>query len=203
MERVMRASLILTASIIALITLPQAPVSAQPASSSAPIRDAGDAASKAVGVASADTLGSYNAGAFVDNAARGDMYEIRAGQMAEVKAMSPEIKAFGARMVKAHTKTTEALKAALAQSGAKASIPDDLDARRKGLLENLRASSGAEFDRRYVAQQIAAHEEARDLMKGYAEHGDNPTLKAAAAKTLIVVDRHLRMLKKLPGGQAA
>jgi putative membrane protein len=148
---------------------------------------------------SAHSVGAISSTAFVHNAARSDMYEVRAGELAKQRATSPQIKQFADEMVRAHTKTTAALKEALAKSGAKVQAPTELDQRRKGLLSNLQASSGAEFDKRYVAQQIAAHQEALDLMKGYADHGDNPVLKEAAAKTAPLVAEHLRMAKALPG----
>jgi putative membrane protein len=180
-------------------TLFAAAVSAQPASQSMPMRDAGDAMAKPVGMASASTLGSMKASAFVENAARSDMYEIKAAKLAEVKSSDPAIEKFAHAMIPAHTETTLGLKAALRRSGLHISPPTMLDARRQGMLDNLKASSGAEFDKRYVAQQVAAHEEALALMQGYAAHGDNAALQAAAAKTAPLVQSHLDMAKQLPG----
>jgi putative membrane protein len=191
--RPFRLALALPVALIATVA------AAQPASQNKPMRDAGDALSKPVGMASADTLGSMNSSAFVENAARSDMYEIRAGKLAEQKSSNRQIKAFARKMVAAHTKTTAGLKAAIAEGHVNVAVPTGLDQRRKGMLDNLRASSGAEFDKRYVAQQIAAHEEALSLMKGYADHGDNEALKAAAAKTAPLVQQHLDMAKQLPG----
>ncbi len=172
---------------------------AQVAAQSKPTRDAGDALSKPVGAASASTLGSVNSTLFVQNAARSDMYEISAGKLAEGRASSPQIKAFAKQMVQAHTKTSASLKTALGKSGVKVAIPSQLDARRQGLLDNLRASPADEFEKRYVAQQVASHQEALDLMQGFAERGDNAVLKVAAAKTAPLVAEHLKMAKMLPG----
>jgi len=172
--------------------------SAQVAAHPKPVRDAGDQLSKPVGMASANTLGSFTAESFVENAARSDMYEIRAGKLAERRSSNPKIKAFAAEMVTAHTKTSMGLKEAIASGKLGIVPPTDLDKRREGLLANLQASSASEFDKRYVAQQIAAHEETLDLMKGYADHGDKDALKAAATKTAPLVAEHLKMAKALP-----
>jgi putative membrane protein len=195
----MRRSTLLAAVLPLAILAAAAGASAQMASQNKPSRDAGDAVAKPVGMASATTLGSFTTPAFVQNAARGDMFEIRASKLAEEKSSSAEIKKFAAEMITAHTQTTAGLKAAIAEGHVKTPVPTKLDARRQGMLNNLRASSGAEFDKRYVAQQIAAHQETLDLMKGYADHGHNDALKAAAAKTAPLVQDHLDMAKALPG----
>ena len=194
----MRRPILLTAALpLALILVTGA--TSQVTSQSKPSRDAGDAVAVPVGVASATTLGSFATPAFVQNAARSDMYEIRAAKLAEEKSSTPEIKKFAAEMIKAHTKTTVGLKKAIAMGHVKTAFPTRLDARRQGMIDNLRASSGGEFDKRNVAQQIAAHQETLDLMKGYAARGHNDALKDAASKTAALVESHLEMAKALPG----
>lgn len=160
-----------------------------------PVSDVQDAASAPVGMASA--MAPKNAQEFVTAAAIGDMYEIQAAKMAEAKSTSPEIKTFAKRMIKDHTKTSAELKGLLGK-GVDATPPTTLDQRRQGLLDNLKTSAtGQEFDKRYVSQQIAAHDEMETLMKGYAEHGDNAALKAFAAKTAPVVQMHLDMARQI------
>ena len=167
-----------------------------PTSKSKAGRDAGDAASAPVGATSAATLGSVNTTAYVQNAARSDMYEVQAGQLAADRAQDAKIKDFAQMMVKDHTQTTQRLMQNL-PSGVTA--PTDLDKRRSGMLDNLRQSKGAEFGKRYVTQQIAAHKEALTLHQGYAKRGDNPKLKQLAGEIAPKVEMHLQMAKMLPG----
>ncbi len=176
-------------SLVAMSAAAQAPTS-----SSKIGRDAGDAASGPVGETSAATLGSVNASAFVENAARSDMLEIRAGKLALGRSHDPAVKDFAREMIKAHTETTRALKAHLPPG---LTPPAELDQRRQGMLDDLKASKPAEFDKRYIDQQVAAHQEALTLMKGYAAHGDRTRLKAAAAKAVPIVEHHLEMAKQL------
>jgi putative membrane protein len=157
-------------------------------------RDAGDAAAGPVGLASASTLGSVNADAYVMNAARSDMYEIAAGQLAQQRASSDRIKAFARTMIHDHTATTAQLKAHLPRG---VRMPTELDKRRSGMLDDLRASKPGEFDQRYIAQQIAAHQEALTLEQGYAAHGDNPQLRRLAAQVTPKIREHLRMAQGL------
>lgn len=161
-----------------------------------PVSDVQDMAAGAVGMASA--AAPTDAKGFVTAAAMGDMYELQAAKMAETKATSAEIKTFAKKMVADHTKTSTELKAIVGKGGMTGMIPTALDQRRQGLIDNLNSSKdGHEFDKRYVNQQVAAHREMETLMKGFGEHGDNPALKAFAAKTAGPVAMHLEMAKKL------
>ena len=148
-----------------------------------------DATGAAVGATSANTLGSHDTGAFVSNASQSDIYEIQAAKIAEKRSKNPDIKAFAAMMVKDHTASSNAMKP-VAQA-ADQTPAADLDNRRKGFIDHLNQASDADFDKTYVDQQVAAHKEALDLMNGYAKDGSDAGLKAAAAKTAPVVQKHL------------
>jgi putative membrane protein len=156
-----------------------------------------DAASAAVGAVAASV--PTNAQGFVDAAAMGDMYEIKAAQMAETRSTSPAVKKFAAMMIKDHGKTTAAMQAYLAKNTA-LKAPTDLDQRRTGLLDNLKSAQDKDFDRTYLDQQVAAHEEMLTLMKGFADHGDNADLQAMASKTAPTVQEHLDKAKALQAG---
>jgi putative membrane protein len=162
---------------------------------SAPVNAAQDAMGAAVGATSAATVGSHDTGAFVDNAGQGDMYEIQAAKIAEEKSKSADVKAFAKMMVADHTALAAEMKPLIAKAGKTA--PTELDQRRKGFLDNLSAATAAAFDKTYIDQQVAAHEETLSLMKGYADNGDNPDLKAAAAKTAPKVQAHLNKAKAI------
>jgi putative membrane protein len=165
---------------------------------SAAVNTVQDVAAGPTGMASAVVDGT-KATAYVPAAAMADMYEVEAGKIASERAKDPKIKEFGAMMVKDHTATTVALKAALATSGLTIAPPTELDDRRKGMLQNLRAAGDSDFDLAYLHQQAAAHLEALTLHKGYADHGDNDALKAAAGKTAPKVQMHLDHLKMIGG----
>ena len=84
-------------------------------------------------------------------------------------------------------------------SGAALNItpPTDLDERRKGLENNLTVASPTHFDKTYVDQQVAAHQEAVTLFKGYVDKGDNVALKTFAIDTLPAIQAHLEMAKAM------
>ena len=162
---------------------------------SAPVDAAQDAAAAAVGATSAATLGANSTDAFVSNASQSDMYEIQAGQMAQQKGQSAAVKDFGKMMVTHHTAMMNEMKPLVTAAGKAPAA--ELDQRRKGLLDNLTSAAPADFDKVYLAQQEAAHEEALTLMRGYADNGDDAGLKAGAAKAVPRVEEHLAKVKQL------
>ena len=165
------------------------------ASSSPAVAGAEDATSAAVGGFSSATTTA--ATGFVTAAAISDMYEIAAAKLARDRSTNPDVKTFAARMIHDHTASSDKLQGLLSGGGINATPPGDLDERRKGLLNNLQAASPAGFDKVYVDQQVAAHQEASTLFKAYADHGDNTALKYFAAKTEPTIEDHLSMAKAM------
>jgi putative membrane protein len=215
----MKTSLLLTAAAAATLTLAacnkktETANTAEPGNStmselnpgqSQPVNKAQDAAGAAVGATSAATLGSHDTGAFVENAGQGNMYEIEAAKIAEQKSKNPDVKAFAKMMVTDHTALANEMKPLILKAGK--TPPTKLDQRRNGFIDNLKAAGPADFDKTYIDQQVAAHEETLSLMQGYADNGDDPALKAAAGKAVPIVQKHLDRAKaiqaKLSGGAA-
>jgi putative membrane protein len=173
----------------------------KPGSNTEAVSKVEDATAGLVGTISAHMTSTTEG--FVTAAAIGDMYEVEAGKLAAQRASSPAVKDFGQRMVKAHTENTAKLKGIIASNNIKVTPPAELDARRKGMLDNLRGASAADFDNRYITQQVAAHKEADILMRGYAEDGDNAAIRNFAAETGKHVRMHLSMAEKLDAKQMA
>lgn len=178
----------------------QQPNAADPGTGNDAVNAAQDAASAAVGATSAATVGQMSTEDFVTNAAISDMYEIQAGEIAQKKGQSADVKAFGKMMVTDHTAMSNEMKPLITAAGKTA--PTGLDERRKGLIDNLNAASAAEFDKVYLSQQEAAHSEALTLMQGYADKGDEMGLKGAAAKAVPKVQAHLDRVRQLQAAPA-
>lgn len=203
----MKRALIFAAAASAALSLAacqktdQAANPADPGTGNDAVNAAQDATSAAVGATSAATVGQVSTDAFVTNAAISDMYEIQAGEIAQKKGQSADVKAFGKMMVADHTALSNGMKPLAVAAGK--TLPTGLDERRKGLIDNLNAAAPAEFDQVYLSQQEAAHSEALTLMKGYADNGDDAGLKDAASKAVPKVQAHLDQVKKLQAAPAA
>lgn len=166
-------------------------------SSNSAVATTEDKTAQAVGAASASTIGSNTDGGFVTSAAISDMYELKAAKLVEQHSKNPAVKKFAAQMIKDHTKSSQALKSALPNSGVNTTPPTELDSRRSGMLDNLAKADAQNFDKTYMDQQVAAHDEAVTLFKGYSDHGGNATLKAFASKTVPVIQGHRDMARQI------
>ncbi len=160
-----------------------------------PVSAAQDATGAAVGQVAASTMGANDTDAFVSNASQSDMYEIAAGNMAQARSKNADVKAFGKMMVIHHTAMMNEMKPLVAAAGKTPAAA--LDQRRQGMLDNLKGATDAAFDKAYITQQVAAHNEALTLMKGYADHGDDAGLKGGAAKAVPKIEGHLTDAQKL------
>lgn len=134
---------------------------------------------------------------FIQKAAMSDMFEVQAGQLAQTRGGNAAIRAFARQMVQAHTATTAAMKAALQGQSGLPAPPTALDQDHQNMLNDLRNASAAEFDQKYIDNQTHAHEDALNLMNGYAQTGDNAALKAFATDTAPKVQQHLDMVRQL------
>lgn len=145
---------------------------------------------------------------FVNEAAISDMYEIKAGQLAQQKG-DAQAKEFGAKMVHDHSETTAALKALVTSGKVKAQLPTAMDSSHQSKIDKLQKLSGDDFNKQYDKEQVSAHKDAVSLFQRYAKGGDNQDLKAFAQKYLPHLQEHLQMAQNLDGntgtttGQAA
>jgi putative membrane protein len=133
---------------------------------------------------------------FVTLAAIGDMYKIEASRLAQEKGGDPS-KSFAEHAIEDHTRTSTELKAIVSSGSAKVEMPTALDSSHQRKLDKLKGATGREFDREYVSQQVSAHQAAVSLFTRYSRDGSHPDLKRWAARTLPMLQEHLRMAQDL------
>jgi putative membrane protein len=165
------------------------------------------------------TTGSFDADRdFVEEQiALGDA-EIELGRVAQQRATHPDVKEYGAMMVRDHQAANQELRAIMSTAGA-ARPSDRADDRAAGaardmmdraqgaaadvqtevreLQEELGRLSGREFDRRYIDEMIEDHEDAIDDLEDKANNASHPEVKAWAAKTLPKMREHLEHARTL------
>jgi putative membrane protein len=135
---------------------------------------------------------------FANTAAASDAFEIETSKLVQSKGASADVKKFAGEMIKAHTDSTAKIKAAAANATPAITPVPTLTAEQQSKLDALSNLSGADLDRQYATDQVAAHEKTLAAMQAYAESGDVPSLKAAAAEIAPVVQGHLEMARALP-----
>ena len=132
---------------------------------------------------------------FVAKAAASDMFEIEAARIARKRGTNPDVKKFASDMLDAHTRSTAALKKAIADSGAAITPPTALPSDLQDKINDLTKADAKDFDKNYMDNQVDAHQAALDLMQRYAQDGDVAQIKAFAATTAPVVQKHLDMAR--------
>jgi len=137
---------------------------------------------------------------YIPQATIGDMYEIEAGGIAAARAKDPEVRAFARKMVEDHGKSLKQLTAFTTNNPANRATAQNLDPRRRAMVENLQAASDDEFEHVYLGQQAAAHDEAFNLHKSFASQGAYPELQEMAARNAETIEQHRNMLKALMNG---
>jgi len=159
--------------------------------------------SGAVGQTSAATLGANTVDGFVTGLAVGNMYELQAAEVAQAKSANAEVKALASMITRDHTGAGEKLTATAPTAAPNVTIPTTLDQRRQGLIDNLNAASAADFDRVYLTQQVAAHNETLTLLNGFSDNTDAPALASLARELVAPVtmhrDRAQQLLDAMPG----
>jgi putative membrane protein len=132
---------------------------------------------------------------FAMKAAQGNMAEVNGGNTAAQKGTSADVKTFGNRMVSDHGKALDELKQ-LAQTKGIA-LPSDVNAEQKKEADKLSKLSGAAFDKEYADAMVKDHQEDVAEFDKASKNAQDPDLKAWAAKTLPVIQDHLKMAKEM------
>jgi putative membrane protein len=135
---------------------------------------------------------------YVNMAAASDLFEIQSSQLALSKAQRPEVRDFAQMLITDHTNSTQQITAAATASGF-TPPPPALMPNQAAMLNTLQNTSGADFDRTYLSQQVPAHQSALALHQNYARNGDTPALRTVAATVVPVVQSHLEHARQLMG----
>ncbi len=167
-------------------------------------KQSGDADSAAfdttkTGISNPVDTTSDELGKFVLNAASGGMMEVQLGEIAQRSAASSRVKAFGAMMVKDHSKANSELKELAAAKNV--TLPTSLNPAHQSHVDNLRKLTGAAFDEHYMDMMTTDHLEDISAFDQAAHSGKitDGDVKAFAAKTLPVLKLHSDSAQAISG----
>ncbi|ALL11952.1 DUF4142 domain-containing protein [Caulobacter henricii] len=152
-------------------------------------------------VATVPTLADETkAAVFALKAADLNLFEIEAARLAASRSTNAQVKAFARSMETAHGKTAEALKVAIAASGAAITLPMALTKDMQDDLDALTKAGNDDFDKKYADSQVDAHQAMLNLLQRYAQDGDTPVIKTFAAETAPTIQEHLNKAEGLKNG---
>lgn len=150
--------------------------------------------------ATAAVAADKNAGAtaaektFIMKAANGGMMEVELGKVAAEKGGSDEVKDFGNRMVKDHSKANDNLKEVASKLNVE--VPAKLDSTHQAKVDKMSGMTGAAFDKAYVPAMVKDHEKDIAEFEKAEKQVTNEDLKEFIKDTVPVMKEHLEMIKK-------
>src|SRR5450631_185080 len=132
---------------------------------------------------------------FVVNATNGGMMEVELGKVAEDRASSARIKAFGAMMVKDHSEANNNLKG-IANS-LNIAIPDSVSNDTRKEINDLKMKKGKDFDKAYVNMMVDDHKKDIAEFRKCADNCSDSTVRSFAYNTLPVLEKHLDSIQAI------
>ena len=133
---------------------------------------------------------AVNDSLFAQAAASGGMAEVVLAELGVQRATNPHLKEFSRRMIEEHGRVNGELAQLAAQK--RIALPRTTDVCAQFCAQSLAGLSGEEFDRCYAKAQAHAHMAALAAFEAEAERGQDPQIKAFAAKTLHHIREHLK-----------
>jgi putative membrane protein len=127
--------------------------------------------------------------AFVAKVSQGGMYEVELGKLAEAKAVTQDLKDQGNTEAHDHQLVGDKLKSIVNANGM--AFPKGLNAEFQARLEKMKALPASEFAAAYIKDMKEIHDADGAAFAGESTAGNNPDLKAFAAETYRIVQRHL------------
>jgi putative membrane protein len=119
---------------------------------------------------------------FMKKAAKGGMFEVAMGNLAEQNATSEDVKSFGKRMVTDHSKANNELKSIAEQKGVK--------------LPSKEPSEKWTSDKAYMDMMVKDHEKDLAEFQEAAKTASDPDVKKFAEDTAKLVQEHLDLAKE-------
>lgn len=144
----------------------------------------------AVGYNATDSL-------FVMNVFRGNLLEVKLGELAQKKATNKQVKDYGARMIKDHNMAQAQLRQAARKAGI--NIPKDLGQAETAEYNKINSLSAQAFDLGYMRQMQTDHVKVVQLFQTESAQGLNADVKSFAVKNLPVIQDHLRQAEGILG----
>jgi predicted outer membrane protein len=131
-----------------------------------------------------------------------NLFEIEGGHAAQLKATTPEVRAFAAELVADHTAALDQATAVAEQVGVE--VPTEPSPLQQWALRAVDTFTGIDYDRWFIELQIDAHTEAIAETEFEIAQGCNLLVVQLAEAALPVLERHLAeaqaILAALPAG---
>jgi putative membrane protein len=132
---------------------------------------------------------------FMLNAAAVGVAEVRMAELALEKSRDPGVRDFAQHMLNDHRRVNDELMQVARAKGVV--LPMMMDPANRTLYEELAALPEARFDQQYMVAQLNIHNMGNGLYASEARNGEDPAVKAFAARNAPVGVQHVAMARSL------
>ena len=142
---------------------------------------------------------ALTASEFVQLAANSGYFEVESSRLAADKATRDPVRNFAARMIQDHTTVNQQLASLARAQGIEPPMAPNAAQQQK--IAAMQSLSGAAFERTYMTEQVAAHQEAVRLFEtaNMSDAPDMQPMRPLLARALPVLREHLMMAQSLAG----
>jgi putative membrane protein len=130
-----------------------------------------------------------NSSKFLDDAIRGNLAEVRMGELAQKRGAADEVREFGRTLVTDHNAGFQKSSSLAHKLGMLAPTEPSADAAKD--YDSMSKLSGSEFDKEFTAHMIKDHEKDIAAYRDEAKDGSEPQVAAYAQQTLPTLQKHL------------
>ena len=134
---------------------------------------------------------------FVEAVINADNYRAKAGGLAMKKSPSADVRDFGRALWVDSIEDTRNLQWVLNQIDPHPFLPTTVTPQYMFVIDELLPVSGHDFDRRFIAQQIASLTQALALAQAYARFGDDFDLKEYAKRSAPKIEARLAQVRRI------
>ena len=127
-------------------------------------------------------------------AAQGGMTEVQLGKLAQTKGSDEAVKDFGKKMEQDHSKANEELKKS---PRIRLQLTSELDKKHQSKIAKLEKSSGAKFDKDFMAAMVSDHKDTIKKFESTSEKAKDADLKKFASQTLPTLKSHLQLAESV------
>ena len=134
---------------------------------------------------------------FVTKSAKDGQAEVELATLAQKKATSEQARTLASQLRTDHERANAELMEIARRKGISVEAAPTEEQRQAAT--KLTAATGADFDRVYTDEMVQDHQKAVQLFEDFSHTGNDPDLKAFAAKVLPTLRHHLEMAQAAHG----
>lgn len=129
---------------------------------------------------------------FLTDVIEGGNTEVALGKLAQTQSKNPDIRKFGQMLVTDHSKANQDATALAKKKNI--NVPTGLGSH-QSTYDKLKSLKGDEFDEEFVENMVDDHEKDVGTFQKESQNSSDADVKAFAAKTLPVLQKHLDTIK--------